>query len=495
MIIRNLLVMIFVLVCSMPSVAAPIKTHVAEFKVTGGAKTDNLKVALQSLLASRLSGENIRIVSADDAPDLTVIGTYIAFGKVFSLDASVTNSSGKIVLTGFEQGESADEVIPAVTRLAQKLGSEISKSAGTATTATVSSVAPVSGAAPPTAIILKKNEGDIIKPEETTTKALASGMIGQRLKGVMIGVAEVKRTISGERELAVALEDELRLYSQGKELKLLYSMKDIGTNGKIIAIDAADLDADGAFELYVTIFHGEELSSQVFLVEKEGFRRIASDLPYFFRAIALKGGLKKVYAQQIGRMEDFYGGLYEVVKKGENFTIENQTILPKHANLFNTNQIAGSDGKTLFVSLNSDNYLTVSDDKNELLWKSSEKYGGSETYFSRDDSQNQRFTGSKLRKTFLEQRITVTKSGTIIVPKNEGFFVVGDSRSFTKNSIYAFKWNGASLDELWHTKLSQNYLTDYLYDEEQKELVLLEVVKKAGIIETGASAISIKRVE
>jgi hypothetical protein len=61
--------------------------------------------------------------------------------------------------------------------------------------------------------------------------------------------------------------------------------------------------------------------------------------------------------------------------------------------------------------------------------------------------------------------------------------------------VYSFAWNGAALEERWHTKPSQNYLADYAYDEARKELVLLEVVKKPGMFEQGASAISIKKVE
>lgn len=500
--LRNLLVMTIVLLFSIPSMAAPIKVHVAEFKVTGAAETANLKVALQSLLTSRLSAEKLKLTGADDMPDLTVIGTYIAFGKVFSLDARVTNRSGIVVLTGFEQGESADDIIPAVSRLAKKLGTEISKSTGTAASAPIQAAAPItSGAVPATeiipapAVIQETGETDIIKPEAATAKSAASGMISPRLEGMIIGIAEVKRGSGGERELAAALSDELRLYSQGKELKLLDSMKDLAANGKIVALDSADLDADGTHELYVTIVQEEELSSRVYQVENGRIKRIASDLPYFFRAIALKGGQKKVYAQQMGRLEDYYGGLYEVVKKGDKFTLENQTKLPRFANLFNTNQLVDRDGKTLSLVIHPDNYLLVYDEKGELLWKSSDKYGGSETYFSRDDSSNQRTTGSKIRKLFLEQRVTVTKSGTVIIPKNEGYFVVGDSRSFTKNSIYAFVWNGAALDELWHTRLSQNYLADYFYDADNKELLVVEVVKKEGITDKGASAVSIKKVE
>jgi hypothetical protein len=230
-------------------------------------------------------------------------------------------------------------------------------------------------------------------------------------------------------------------------------------------------------------------------VEKGKFRQIATGLPYFFRGILAQDGTTRIYVQQIGRDEDFYGDMYELVKKGSEFETVNPLKLPRFGNIYTVNRFKGKDGKPLFVVLNPDGYLLVYDEKGESLWKSSEKFGGSETYFTREDLQNIRITGNPYRKVFLEQRLTITKDGHIIVPKSEGTFVMGESRSFTKNYVYAFAWNGASLDEIWHTKLSQNYLSDYLYDEEQKELVLLEVVKKEGIIEKGASAISVKRVE
>jgi hypothetical protein len=482
--------------------AATLKIAVPEFKVIGAASQEELKSTLQTLFASRLKGDALKVAEPGESPDLTINVTYTVFGKVFSFDATVTNSSGKIVGRGFEQGESADEIIPALSRLAQQFVSGLAVK-GAATAGPESPIPSIGASAAithtgidrPGAVVQKAAEGDIIKPEPSTVKSPESGMIGQRLEGVIISVAEANRGSAGERQLIAALYREIRLYSQGEELKLLKTLKDFGENDKIVAVDTADLDADGVVELYVTVFRGEELSSKVYLIEDGGFRLIAADLPYFFRGMTLKGGTKKIYAQEMGREDDYYGGLYEVLKKGNTFKYDNQLKLPRLANIFNTNQIAGRKGEPLFIVIHPDNYLLVYDDKGELLWKSSDKFGGSETFFSRDDSQNQRVTGSKLRRSFLEQRITVTRSGVIIIPKNEGFFIVGDSRSFTKNSIYAFRWNGASLDELWHTRLSQNYLSDYLYDESKKELLLAEVVKKEGMIDKGATAISIKRVE
>jgi len=498
-ILKLMAVAVFLLAPVSSLYAAPLRVRLAEFKVTGAANRDELRGSLQALLASRLEGGELQVVDAGEKADLDVAGTYILFGKVFSLDARVS-SSGKVVARAFEQGESADDTIPAMGRLAQKLLQEIGKYAAKGGEASGAAVA-VRGVQEskgevirPEPAAAKNAEGDIIRAERSV-RAEGSGMIGQRLEGDLLGMALIRRIDAEQREIVVADQKEIRLYLQGKELRLLAAEKGFGEDENIIGIDSADLDSDGTAELYVTALRGSELSSRVYLVEKGGLRKIASDLPYYFRAITIKGAERKVLAQQMGRDEDFFGDLYEVAKKGSGFTIVNPVRLPRFANLFNTNIIPAKGGGELFVVLHPDGYLLVYDRKGENLWRGSDKFGGSETYFHREDSQNMRVTGSQYRKRFIEQRLTVTASGEVIVPRNEGSFVMGNSRSFNKSSVYAFAWNGAALEELWHTKVSQNYLADYAYDQESRELILLEVVKKEGLGEKGASAIAVKRVE
>ena len=121
------LVMVLALMISIPALAAPVKVFLPEFRVTGAANRDELKASLPSLLASRLSTESTSIVDSPGGADLTIAGAYIAFGKIFSLDAQLKDNAGKVVGRAFEQGESADDIIPAVTRLAQKLNAELAK--------------------------------------------------------------------------------------------------------------------------------------------------------------------------------------------------------------------------------------------------------------------------------------------------------------------------------------------------------------------------------
>ena len=52
-----------------------------------GAEQDELKTVLQTLLMSRLAGEAITAVESPAGAEIMVSGSYVAFGKIFSLDA------------------------------------------------------------------------------------------------------------------------------------------------------------------------------------------------------------------------------------------------------------------------------------------------------------------------------------------------------------------------------------------------------------------------
>jgi len=199
--------------------------------------------------------------------------------------------------------------------------------------------------------------------------------------------------------------------------------------------------------------------------------------------------------QQMNNDRDFYGDIFELVKSGNSYEAKNPFKLPRFGYLYNFNRFRDKTGAENWVVINEDGYLIVYSSSGEELWRSSDKFGGSETYFLREDLANVRTTGDPNRWIFLEQRITVTPAGDVIVPKNDGMFVIGNNRAYKKSSIYCFAWNGSSLDEKWHTKQSQNYLPDYFYDHSRRELVNLEIVKKEGLLTGGASMVAVRKVE
>lgn len=482
--------MVAVLVLSSHHVwADQVKTYVSGFTITGAENKDELKTALQTLLTSRLNNERVLTIESQAGSDLTITGSYVAFGKVFSIDAAARSNTGNVVARAFVQGNSPEELIPAVGKLAKALADTIAK-AYPATGATKVDIPATKGAAE---IIKKEAEPSEIIRQPTFERRAGASMVGQRIKGAMSGLALGRTLANGERELFIAGPRTIRYYRLGSTMELIGDAT-LAVNDKILSIDTADLDRDGVPEVYVTVMNGNALVSQVWVPVDKGLKKVADNLPYFLRGIALEGKEKKIYAQQINMDDDFYGDVYELGMAGGKYVLESPMKLPKAANLYNFNSFTDPKGKTLFVVFNSDGYLLVFSPDGEELWRSSDKFGGTELYYQRSDrSTKSTWTSSPF--VFLDQRIVVTKEGDIIVPENTGFWVVGNSRSYSKNAIYAFSWNGASFVEKWHTRQSQNYLADFAYDENARGLLLLEVVKKEGLFDKGASAVSTLKID
>ena len=467
--------------------AAQIKAHIAQFTVTP-ADSGSLKTTLQTLLSSRIASDSILPVATVSEADVLVTGSYTQFGKVFSLDVAAKLPSGSTLATVFEQGESQDDLIPALGKISSKLKAEMVQRYAQPRVAAPVAAQPAqlapAAAQPAPAPQLQSPQADDQRGK--------SVWLSQRIPGAQVAMAPALTRAEG-REIFVADSNALRLYRQEKNLKLVDEVK-FSEKEKIIAIDSIGPDQIGNARVYVTIVKGDAPASRIYSVENGKLKPVASELPYLFRAIALDGGKSKIYAQQMAVTEDYFGDLFEVSEVNGKIELKNPIKLPRYANVFNYNRVSGPDGTRYATVLSSDGQLIIYTEAGEEIWRSSEKFGGSETFFLRETGLGQRDPEDKFRWRFLDQRITVTKDGEVIVPQNGGFFVLGNSRSYSKHSLVSFQWNGSSLEESWRTKQSQNYLADYYLDAETGEIVELEVVQKEGIFGKGGSAIRAVRV-
>lgn len=455
--------------------SAPVATYVAEFSVSGAAKPEEMKSTIQTLLLSRLAGGNITTQAGPNGAEITITGSYLLSGSVFSLDAAAVNSAGAVITRAFTQGKNPDELIPAVGALAKSLSEGIGKVAAVV-------VAPQVPSLPP----------DAVKPAPI---APVTGQSVYKIAGAVSGLAVGRTLPSGERELFVIGNHTLRYYIQGDGLKLVKEIP-YKVHEKVLAVDSADLDASGIPEIYVTVMNGEMLASQVWVVDGGSLKQIAGSLPYFFRVVAGAGGIKKLYAQQMSGKDDFSGDVAEVVKSGSGYQLKNPLKLPKQAYLYNFNIITGFKGEQNPIINDRSGYLRVFTAAGDEIWKSGEAYGGSETFFHRTDLESFRISGSIYRQVFLDQRIIVKANGELLVAKNSAPWFMLSKHSYAHNSLYCFAWNGADLEEKWHTKPNDYYLADFAYDDSSRELLLLEVVvKEEGLFDKGASRLVIRKME
>jgi len=479
------------------STAAALKTYVAEFGVVGAPNKDELKVTLQGMLASRLNPNRVLLVENQDKAELLVSGSYALFGKIFSLDVLLKNNVTGTMTKVFEQGEGQDDLIPAMGRLAQKVEQELAKLPVAATPPPALPVPLAPPALPAAAKVAAPAaipaEGYAVRPEGGAENAPGS-WTSEPLEGVFTGIALGRKLPSGEQEIFVADDHSIRSYLKGADLKLVAEVT-VPVPAKILAIDTADLDGDGLPELYATIMDREALSSQVYRADGATVVKIAEGLPWIFRGIGQTMKARTIFVQELGTRGEFYGGVSELVKSGDRFEARNQMKLPRSGTIFNFNLLTDASGKKFTIVLNEDGYLVVSNPEGKEVWKSSDKFGGSESFFKRKDYAQIGATGDQYRWTFLEQRMVSLPDGTVLVPRNEGTFNLGYNRSYNKHAMFALQWNGAVLKEKWHSRPAPSYLADFAYDAASRELVLLEVIQKSGFSGKGSTVISINRID
>ncbi|NVN89401.1 MAG: VCBS repeat-containing protein [Desulfuromonadales bacterium] len=486
------------------SPAAPLKTYVTEFSVTGASNKDELKLTLQGLLASRLNPNQVQLLEKPDKAELLLAGSYALFGKMFSIDVLIKNSLNGSLTKVFEQGEGQDDMIPAFGRLAQKLDRELAKTqaAVTAPPLPVSPAVPVPVAAQPVPpataykvdVPVAKGEGSYVVKSDTLPLNAPGTWTSDPLSGVLSSIALGRTLPSGERELFVADAHVLRYLRKGAELKRIAEIV-MPVSSKILAIDAADLDRDGTPEIYVTIVDRKTVSSRVYAPADSGLELIADNQPWLFRGSGLDLKERTIFVQTLSSGGEYQNGVAELVKSGNSFKTRNSRTLPRPGNIFNFSLFRDASGVEKSLVMDEDGYLIISAADGSQLWKSSDKYGGSETYFNFESYAQLRAKGDKYGWNFLAQRMLVLPDGTLVIPRNEGSVNIGNNRTYNKHSLFGLQWSGSILREVWHTRQSPSYLADYAYDAATREVVLLEVVQRTGLFGKGKTALSINKLD
>ncbi len=487
-----LILLILTVVFSEISIAAPIKIHVSAFNVSGVPNSQELKLTLQEILTSRLNPAQVQLVEKPEQAELLVIGSYAQFGKMFSLDARISDKGSDSLTKVFEQGEGQEDVIPALGRLALKITGEVAKRQTVAVPAAPKPPLPVVLPPPVVTTEVPVKETFAIR-SEPSVKNTTDGWTSAPIDGVFSSLAVGRTRAAGEREIFVAGEHGIRIYLSGSELKLVSEIA-IPVPARILTIDTADLNKDGVPELYVSIIDRGVLASRVYQFNGTTLVLSAENLPWFFRGVGHNFSSRTIYTQEMIGDDKYYGDVKELSWSGERFTALNPLKLPRSGNIFNFSRLGGLSDKNHFVVLDGDGYLAVFSSDGTEVWKSSEKYGGSETYLKNDSQSHVRSTGDLQRWVFLEQRMTLLKDGTLLVPYNEGTFSIGNNRAFNKHTLFSFEWTGTVLKEKWHSRKLPSYLADYAFDQATEEIIQLEVVQKSGLFAEGRSALSINKI-
>jgi len=279
------------------------------------------------------------------------------------------------------------------------------------------------------------------------------------LKGTPIGVAVGDFNGDGRQEAAIAFSDRIeigRLNSDGYQSLGTIRLAD-GSQG--YALDAADLNANGRPELYVSAMNSNGNPAGISIEFRDGrYRTTISKIPWHLRTVTVPGEGNVLLAQEFnGLGREFNGPVFRVKRTGDSLTRAEIFPLPKRINLYGF-ALFSSQGRTLFASLDDDGYLSILTASGEQLAGSADTVGGTESYFEMNDETA---TGGEPRRVYLKARVEATSPGTILVSANSGIGFLGSLKMYVKSELKLFHWNGKDLRETWHTSPEKSYLADF----------------------------------
>jgi TolB-like protein len=537
------------LISAVPSLWAKEKSIIAvlPFTIHSADNIDYIRQGIGDMLSSRISvnekievaGRNAVMTAFQEAAgkeltqldvynlgkklnaDFVIWGSITKIGSSLSIDGRLADiAANKAALSIVAQCQNMDEVIPKITDFAQKIETYIlgapspNMVALTAPKEIIVSRQPATQTARETEIISgmsgsKKgtftasiNPDFINAAQPMDSKGFwKSQQFPNEFRGMDIGDVNG----DGLNETVIIDPHSLLIYQKkGDEFKLIQRIPGKSYDN-FISVDVADINGNGIKEIIVSSYTGKIVDSFIIEYRNGKFDTIASGLRWFMRVIDNAAGMPTLMGQRRGIEKTFDTPIHEIVWQNGEYREGKKMKIPEGLSVYGlTLDRVGTSGLEKIITLNTDDYLCIYEqsDKplskiaifggsNELLWKSEEVFGGSNTYIEPMTGSNKEASDNDSDITYINLRILTydtNKDGKreIIIVKNSSASARTFQRLklFTSAEVYNLEWDGMGIVENWRTKKISGYVADYQFkdidNDGENEVVIAQVLTSAG---------------
>ncbi|HMB16861.1 MAG TPA: FG-GAP-like repeat-containing protein [Pelovirga sp.] len=313
-----------------------------------------------------------------------------------------------------------------------------------------------------------------------------------------VGLASADLTGDGRTEIAVALENELRIMRMEDGQFAAVGVVDFPAGTRLLTIDAHDLGGDGLAELYITAVIDKDLRSQVVEFRNGRFERVITMVNWFMRVVELPGEGAVLLGQRMSRSDEpFSPPVFRIERNRDRLSRGALLDLPARINLFSMLPVTVASGDTIYVSLSAADRLQLVNGSNDRLWRSNDYFGGSDTsFYHRSESE-----ATHRVPVAIQQRLERLPSGEILTVQNQGSRLLQGLRTFTDAQVVAFEWDSNSLQliERWRTPLQQGYIADFIVadldDNGELDLLVAMRFQEKNILQRGHSALMVFKLQ
>ncbi len=423
---------------------------------------------LRAAIASRLFDPALEVSTSDSPaspPEWEIKTSITNIGGAFSIDAELARPDGsRAGERAFEMADSADKIMPALLKIAEKLKAKIL-------------------------------EGEAGTGREPAARRPATPT-GGRVTGIDLSAYKLEGQISGEVLSLIASDldgdgqGELLALLRGGELALIEtapSFAEVWRKPLEISFDAAcasagDIDKDGKLELFVTGSREENVYTRGFRVDAMGVKEAGDEAWAFIRLGEHSSKGVILYGiPSIGGLDVLGPNLYQYNWDGVKFTRGEKIPTPDAVSPVNVEWLESSTGPKMLSLTDSAGRLRFYGEAMEKLYSSEDPYKGGRAYFVGNQSQNQ--------LGFISAHIEVNTpavsfGGLIYMHDNLESVRLTRSNDYENSSLVALRWDGVTLARVSESPKFSGFFTALALDGKAGR-IFGSLVKTKGILIKG----------
>lgn len=295
----------------------------------------------------------------------------------------------------------------------------------------------------------------------------------------------------GKKELIAAGPEIVNIYEvSGSSLAKIAEIP-VGIDEHVVHVDAGDFNGNGIDELYVSCYETQRARSFIVEFQQNQFARIEQNQRWFYHVYRLSDASVRLIGQEAGTVSPFSGDIYSMEWKAGKLISREQFILPGSRGIYGFGEgDVDADGVTDFLVFDKGFFNTQPDlilvsASSKTVWRDTKNLGGTPNFFSVYTTSNEIDQKENVPLRIVCADISSDGRWAVIVGKNtrRGGSVVSKLFDFTEGQVQCLLWDGADLTPNWSTPMIKDSVTDYLFDDIDKdgvrEIIILSL-RSAG---------------
>jgi len=474
------LVCFFVLIYVAGAKAEAVRIAVFPFQIHSAEDLEFMQAGLYDMLANRLGSADGSILvipreemvqeistvpsrSLKDKSQITrtlqadyfISGSLTALGSNVSTDVQFFKVEQTVPLVQLSQTGTQGDIIAHIDQFAAQVNQYVFKRSpqepliAEESASDQKSEAPIGGLA-------------VVKTDQEKTGRWQSITFKTHFKGVSIG------DVDGNGTQEIVMIDQYRIYvfQYGDNRLVEVTREELGRHANILAVDVADINANGKAEMFVTKFArlSERPASLIYEYTVNDLSILDKDSKWFYRVQHEQDGRLTLTAQTKLIKLSASDKIQILRFKNGSYVGAGTITTPKIFNVYDMAFL--HDPQTdnrVFVGYDHNNEISAWSEGGNILWESGEPAGGSLNYIEYSDQQSV----DKIRH-YLSKRVLLADTDENGKPEFVAIKNINSSpewmtkaRRYNRGYITCVEWDSdGALKTKWKTEEERGYISD-----------------------------------